>query len=74
MDMAAALSEVETWPADEQFELIQRVWDRLAESGWQPTLSDDQRAELDRRLDDLEQNPHNVVTWDEIVDHVSRKR
>ena len=74
MNMAAALKEIETWPADEQIELVQRVWDRLIESGWQPTLTEEQKAELDRRLDALEANPADVVSWESIVEHVRRKR
>jgi putative addiction module component (TIGR02574 family) len=74
MDMATALSEIEAWPIDERVEFVQTVWDRIVDSGWQPTLSDPQKAELDRRLAALEADPKNVVTWEEITEHVRRKR
>jgi putative addiction module component (TIGR02574 family) len=74
MDMAAVLKAIEVWPAEEQIELAQQIWDKLAESGWQPELTDEQKAELDRRLDALDANPNDVVTWESIVQHVRRER
>lgn len=70
MDLTTTLKEIETWPVDDQLELVQQVWDRLADAGWRPTLTDDQKAELDRRLEALEKNPDEVETWDAIVEHV----
>jgi putative addiction module component (TIGR02574 family) len=74
MNMTAVLKEIESWPLDDQVELVQRVWDRLVESGWQPDLTDELKAELDRRLDALEANPNDVVSWESVVEHVRRKR
>ncbi len=74
MDVATALKEIETWPIDDQLELVQQVWDRIVESGWQPELTAAQKAELDRRLAAAEANPDEVVSWESIVEHVRRNR
>ena len=74
MNMTATLKEIESWSPDDQFELVQRVWDRLVDNGWQPTLIEEQKRELDRRLDALDANPGDVVSWDDIVRHVRRPR
>ncbi len=74
MDMADALKAVEMWPVDERIEFVSRVWDGIAASGAQPILSDAQKAELDRRIEELEKDPHIAVDWDTIVAHVRRKR
>jgi putative addiction module component (TIGR02574 family) len=74
MDKAKALREIERWPLDDQIEFVQTVWERIVQSGWQPRLTQEQEVELDRRLDDLDANPGNVVTWEEIIDHVRRQR
>ncbi len=74
MDLATALKETEAWTVEDQIELAQRIWDRLVDSGWQPELNDEQKAELDRRLAALDANPNDVVTWESIVEHVRRKR
>jgi putative addiction module component (TIGR02574 family) len=62
MDVAAVLREVEAWPIE----------DRLIESGFAPTLTDEQRLELDRRLDSLASAPGDVIPFEEIEDHVKR--
>lgn len=74
MDMTTALSEVETWPVSDRLEFIELVWDRIADSGWQPTLTDEQKSEFDRRLDALDANSDDVVTWESITEHVKRPR
>ena len=35
-------------------------------------LSDELRAELDRRLEDARQNPDDVLTWDQVKIEMSR--
>jgi putative addiction module component (TIGR02574 family) len=57
MEMNTVLKEIEAWPLEHQIELVQQVWDRIVDSGWQPSLTEEQKAELDRRLKALEDNP-----------------
>ncbi len=73
MDMAEALRTIETWPLEERIKFVESVWDGIAASGCQPAPSDAQKAVLDRRLEDLRQNPDGVVDWESIVQH-ARKR
>ncbi|MCR4415981.1 MAG: addiction module protein [Thermoguttaceae bacterium] len=54
-----------------QIELVEQVWDRLAHSGWRPALSDEQKAEIDRRLEAHAANPNDVVTWDAVVESLT---
>ena len=74
MDIATALKEIDTWPIHDRVELVQLIWDRIVDSGWQPDLTDSQKAEFDRRLDALAENPNDVVTWESITEHVRRVR
>ncbi len=39
-----------------------------------PALTEELQAELNRRIDDLEANPNDGFTWEEIVAHVRRPR
>ncbi len=41
---------------EEQLQLLEKIWDRLSQHPADVPLSDAQRAELDRRLDALEQD------------------
>jgi putative addiction module component (TIGR02574 family) len=72
--MMTALQTVRQWPMADQLELVQRLWDQIAEAGWQPELTDEQKAELDRRLAAYEADPTNVLTWDEVLAHLRRPR
>ena len=74
MSKQTVLEEVEAWPVPERLEFMDLVWDRIADSGWQPTLTDEQKAEFDRRLDALDANPDDIVTWESITQHVKRPR
>jgi|GEM_PF-2778793 len=37
------------------------------------TLTREQKQELDKRIDDFEANPDNVMTWEAIRSHVHSK-
>ena len=74
MDVTSTLKEIAAWPVEDQLELVDRVWDRIVESGWQPKLSAEQKAELDRRLEALKANPNDVVSWEAVVEHVRRQK
>jgi putative addiction module component (TIGR02574 family) len=75
MDYQSVLSEVETWPVDERIRLVQDVWDRLAHQGHEPLLSDELRAELDRRLAAHQANPQAAIPWEQVeADALNRLR
>jgi putative addiction module component (TIGR02574 family) len=72
MDPTTVLQAVQTWPVEDQLDFVFRVWDDLVESGWQPELTDDLKAELERRLASYQEDPNNVLTWEQVVARVRR--
>ena len=52
--MTLSQHDIEILTVDERLELIERVWDSLTATQDEIPLTDSQRAELDRRIDDLE--------------------
>jgi putative addiction module component (TIGR02574 family) len=72
MDRHVVFGEVSHWPVEAQFQFVQDVWDRLAETGTAPTPSVEEQAELDRRLAKLDADPSAVVDWQAIVQYVRR--
>ncbi|MFO0808169.1 MAG: addiction module protein [Gemmataceae bacterium] len=66
MSTATPLDEIRTWPLERRLELVFQVWDDILDAGWQPTLDDDLKAELDRRVAAYQANPSDVRTWDQI--------
>lgn len=50
---------------EEQIEYVQALWDRIAALPERVPVPDWHRQELDRRLDDLEKNPDDGVSWED---------
>jgi putative addiction module component (TIGR02574 family) len=54
--MGHAAVNLDDLTPEEQLQLLEDIWDRLSEHPSNLPLSDAQRAELDRRLDALEED------------------
>lgn len=52
----------------ERIELLQRLWDEIARSPEDIELTEAQRAELDRRLEDYRREPSMGVSWESLRD------
>ncbi len=66
MDYQAVLNEVESWPVDDRVRLVQDVWDGLADRGYEPELTAEIKAELDRRIEELDRNPAAGIHWEAV--------
>lgn len=55
-------------PADERAEIALALWDSLTDAQREAELelSDEDRAELDRRWDDHVKNPGSALPWPEV--------
>jgi putative addiction module component (TIGR02574 family) len=62
---------IEALSPAERLDLLERLWDSLSDTPARIPLTEPQRAELDRRLDalqeDLDQGNVLGVPWDEVV-------
>ena len=74
MDLSTVMTAVGSWPVDDRLRLIEEIWDGLADEGYEPELTDELKAKLDRRLAALDANPQNVTTWEAITERVRRTR
>jgi putative addiction module component (TIGR02574 family) len=63
---AALWKEIAALPRDEQLELAEAIWEGVIADNDPPALSEAQRVELDRRLDEMACNPEASLTWDEV--------
>ncbi len=73
MDYQAVLNEVASWPVDDRIRLVQEVWDRLVDQGYEPELTEEMKAELDRRIAEMDRNPELGVPWEEVKARVLGK-
>ncbi len=54
--------------AEERLELLRDIWDSLEPED--VPVTDEQRAELDRRLDDLERDEELGIPWQEVLQQI----
>ena len=63
--MSASLKSlgIEQLSVEERIALVEELWDSIAEA---TPLTEAQRAELDRRLEDHRSDPEDVVPWESV--------
>ena len=62
--------DIATLTPEERLSLLEELWDSLAATPEAIPLTDGQRAELDRRLDDLEAEGPVGIPWDEVLSRI----
>jgi len=58
--------EIRFLPVPDRITLVEQIWDSIAEDGKQFELTEEQKTELDARLDAHQQSPRSSASWDEI--------
>ena len=61
-----SLSDILKLSVSERIQLVEDIWDSIASEKEAGLLTPEQRAELDRRLDDAEANPGVGRSWEEV--------
>lgn len=64
--MAMPADSFDHLTVEERLELLERLWDSLVDTPERIPLTDAQKEELDRRLDDFERDPSIGIPWDEV--------
>ena len=57
---------------DERIHLVQTIWDSIAADTEVSEISEEHKKILDERLEAHKNNPHNVVSWDEVKKGVKK--
>jgi putative addiction module component (TIGR02574 family) len=50
--------------------MIEELWDSLSDQPGSVPVTDAQRQELDRRLDDLERSGPEGIPWEEVLEQI----
>jgi putative addiction module component (TIGR02574 family) len=66
MDITTTLNQIVALDIQDRIRLVQGILDSIAAEQIAPDLSELQKRELDRRIDDYEANPDEVMTWAEV--------
>ena len=64
--MNTQLEQIMELPIAERIKLVEDIWDSIALETGAVELSPEQKAELDRRIEDYRQNPGGNVPWETI--------
>ncbi len=73
--MSAPPVDIEKLSHEEQLRLLEQLWESLVKSPQAIPLTDAQREELDRRLDDLDRQGPVGIPWEEVLSRIqSRSR
>jgi putative addiction module component (TIGR02574 family) len=64
--MAIQLSDLLELPIEERLRLVEMLWDSIADFPEAIPLTDAQKRELDRRLEDLAKHPGAGSPWSEV--------
>lgn len=74
MDITTTLNQIITLSIQDRIRLVQAILDSIAAEQDYLDLTDSQKQELDRRIDDYEANPDNVLTWEGVKASVKARR
>ena len=69
-----ARAEVLGLSVPERIQLVEDIWDSIAEVPETVSLSDEQKAELDRRLEAYHQNPDEGSPWGIVRERIRSQR
>ena len=68
------IAELRALPVVERIQLVEDLWDSIAEDSAGVPLTEVQLREIDRRLDDFEASPADGVTWESVKASLQGKR
>jgi len=60
-------------PLEEKIKIVQDLWDNIASDAGVLPLSDEEREELDRRLDEYYKNPVAGSPWEEVKARLAKR-
>jgi putative addiction module component (TIGR02574 family) len=66
MDFNTVLTAVDAWPVGDRIRLMNELRDRFVDQGHEQGLSEEMKAELDRRREEDDSAPDDIVPRDDV--------
>ncbi|HEX2866063.1 MAG TPA: addiction module protein [Ignavibacteriales bacterium] len=67
------LENIKNLSVAERILIVEEIWDSILNSNEEFPLSDEQKNELDKRLEAHGKNPNEVKPWSEVRDNIRKK-
>lgn len=74
IDIRQLKIDIEQLSVAERILLVQNIWDGIAAEQETLPLTDAQKKELDRRLEEHRNAPDEGATWEEVKERIRRNR
>lgn len=71
--MNTQLSEILQLSVAERIQLVEDIWDSIATVPDSVSLTDEQKAELDRRIKAYEANPNEGISWNDLKTKLQKR-
>lgn len=68
------VAEILELPVPERIRIVEAIWDSIAAVPEAVPVSDELKADLERRLSDFEANPEAGVPWEEVRERIVQGR
>ncbi|MBI4512406.1 MAG: addiction module protein [Deltaproteobacteria bacterium] len=68
-----SLADILKLDVPDRLRLVQAIWDSIAEAPESVPLTDEERAVLDRRLEDYYRDPHAGSPWSDVRARILRR-
>lgn len=65
--------DIKDLSAEERLGLIEQLWDSLHDTPSEIPLTDAQREELDRRLDEIDRGAVEGIPWEEVLRQIRER-
>ncbi|MGH9573406.1 MAG: addiction module protein [Candidatus Acidiferrales bacterium] len=69
--MSVLRSQIDSLSVEEKADLLDAIWESLEADA--SLLTEAQRAELDRRIAHHEQNPSDVIPWEQVLTRLFKR-
>ena len=71
--MSTQLAEILQLSVAERIQLVEDIWDSIATVPDAVEMTDEQKAELDRRLEAYQANPSEGISWNELKEKLRQR-
>ena len=65
-----SIEDIKKLSVAERILLVEDIWDSISTSGEELPITDEQRKELDSRLEAYKKNPDEGKSWKEVKDNI----